>query len=170
MKEIKEFPGYFVTKSGRIFSKHKTGKLHEMVLKTDKDGYKEVGLYQNRKRHFKRVHRLVAQSYIPNPCNLSQVNHIDGNKANNHVSNLEWCTLRENIKHSFKVLHRKPVVITKKVKLINIKTNEFLKFNSSKECAKYLNMTPCHFSRLMTGTRDIKKSRKLKGFIVQYEV
>ena len=58
-------------------------------------GYKTVALH--RKNFF--VHRLVAQTFIPNPHNKPQVNHIDGNRTNNHVSNLEWVTQSENEHH-----------------------------------------------------------------------
>ena len=61
------------------------------------EGYLTVGI--NRKQY--KIHRLVATIFIPNPENKEQVNHIDGNKANNSVSNLEWSTRNENIKHAF---------------------------------------------------------------------
>lgn len=61
------------------------------------DGYYEVALRgDDGKRHYICVHRLVALTYIPNPMNLPQVNHKDENKLNNHISNLEWCTVEYN--------------------------------------------------------------------------
>lgn len=62
-------------------------------------GYYQVNLYKN-KNHTKTVARIVAKLFVPNPHNKPQVNHIDGNKQNNHVSNLEWVTAMENITHS----------------------------------------------------------------------
>lgn len=68
----------------------------------DEDGYLYVKLYKNGKGTKKRIHRLVAETFIPNPDNKPTVNHIDGDKLNNHYLNLEWATRSEQIKHAIK--------------------------------------------------------------------
>lgn len=68
---------------------------------SSKKRYKMVNLYQGSKRVTYLVHRLVAEAFIPNPLNLPQVNHKDGNRHNNCVANLEWCTSKENISHAY---------------------------------------------------------------------
>lgn len=68
-----------------------------------RDGYVKLNLYCGDNRYTKLVHRLVAEVFIPNPNNLPQVDHKDGNKTNNHVSNLRWVTASENIKAAFKM-------------------------------------------------------------------
>lgn len=70
-------------------------------------GYLRVALNKNGIQRRVYVHRLVAETFIENKWNKPQVNHIDGDKKNNHVSNLEWCTNKENIVHSYKVGLRK---------------------------------------------------------------
>lgn len=80
----------------------------------DKDGYSMVGLYKNGKSCSKKVHRLVAQTFIPNPKNKPTVNHKNGIRDDDRVSNLEWATMSENQLHAFRVLKRKPVVPNKK--------------------------------------------------------
>jgi hypothetical protein len=67
----------------------------------DAEGYVKVILFLNGKRVARRVHRLVAEQFIPNPENKPYVNHIDGIKYNNNVVNLEWCTASENTQHAF---------------------------------------------------------------------
>ena len=72
---------------------------HIMKQQVDIDGYFIVSLEGLKKRTYK-VHRLVAMTFIPNPLNKAQINHIDGNKKNNIITNLEWVTPGENIKHA----------------------------------------------------------------------
>lgn len=70
-----------------------------LKLSTDKDGYKVVSLKKNLFTKMLKVHRIVAEAFIPNPLNKETVNHIDNNKSNNSLSNLEWNTYRENNIH-----------------------------------------------------------------------
>lgn len=89
---------YEVNELGKVF---RIGNPKPKYQSVNRDGYKVVGLWKNNKATAKTVHRLVALAFIPNPENKPCVNHIDGNKQNNHVSNLEWVTYSENTVHSF---------------------------------------------------------------------
>lgn len=68
-----------------------------------KGGYLRVPLAKNKIHEMCLVHRIVAKAFIPNPQNFKEVNHIDGNKQNNCVNNLEWCSRSENVKHAFDI-------------------------------------------------------------------
>lgn len=93
---------------GRFHTKDWTpAPPRKMRMVSDKDGYFSVFLYKNGKVARRRVHRLVAKAFLPNPDNKPIVNHKDGNKQNNHVNNLEWATISENNKHAYKELHRR---------------------------------------------------------------
>lgn len=97
IKEIEGFEGrYTIDTDGNIFSKSK-----KMNQTKDKDGYMAIGLSMNGKTYTRKVHRLVAQMFIPNEENKKTVNHINGIKSDNKVSNLEWNTMSENILHSY---------------------------------------------------------------------
>lgn len=90
---------YQVSNNGKIRNS-KTRKLLKPVI--DKYGYPCVCLFYNKKRHNITVHKLVAMTYVKNPKNKPQVNHIDGIKTHNYRNNLEWVTPRENVVHSYK--------------------------------------------------------------------
>lgn len=72
------------------------------LSKNKKNGYVYVNINKNSKSYNKRVHILVAKAFIPNPNNYKQINHIDGNKENNYVDNLEWCDASYNIKDMYR--------------------------------------------------------------------
>lgn len=104
-KTIKNFPNYKISNYGNIIN-IRNNKLKKQTLHYT--GYLIVNLYNNTKSQTFRVHRLVAAAFILNPHNKRVVNHIDGNKTNNVVTNLEWNTDSENEYHSYRVLNRKP--------------------------------------------------------------
>lgn len=95
------FVDYLVSNLGRVKSL-KNGK--EKILSPFKasNGYLRVSLSIDGKQKNFAVHRLVAMAFIPNPKNKSQVNHIDGDKLNNCVENLEWVSSKENMRHAFR--------------------------------------------------------------------
>ena len=100
LKEVEGFGGrYMVSPEGKVFSKVK-GKIKESFI--SKTGYERVTLWYHGKQKKFSVHRLVAMAYIPNPNNYPMVNHIDGNKLNNNVSNLEWCDCSMNVQHAYR--------------------------------------------------------------------
>lgn len=92
MKIIQEFPNYAIDENG-IVSNIKTKRIKSQQIY---NGYKYVQLYKNGKGKMLLVHRLVAEAFIPNPNSFPCVNHIDENKENNTVENLEWCTYEYN--------------------------------------------------------------------------
>lgn len=112
---IKNFPGYYITDTGDVYSRIERNGWRFKKLKPTKlnTGYLQVGLFKNKKRKFITVHRLVAEAFIPNPKNKRTVNHINGIHDDNHVKNLEWATDSENNLHAFRVLKRKPTWLNK---------------------------------------------------------
>lgn len=95
-KPIPRYENYEISSWGRV--KNSSGK----ILKPGKNkyGYLHAGLCKLSKRKTILIHRLVASAFLPNPKNLLQINHIDGNKENNNIQNLEWCNASDNIGHA----------------------------------------------------------------------
>lgn len=98
MRQIKDYSDYLVTVDGKIFSL-KSMRFLSQNNKT-KAGYPRVQMFNENGFKWQTIHRLVAETYLPNPENKAQVNHMDGNKANNLLCNLEWATPSENQKHA----------------------------------------------------------------------
>lgn len=103
--QINGFPNYTITNSGDIFNLNYNNTKTKRKLKplNNGSGYMYVCLCRNGKKYNKYIHILVAEHFIPNPNNLPQVNHKDGDKTNCHDWNLEWCTNGENLSHAHRI-------------------------------------------------------------------
>ena len=100
-KDIEGYKGYQVSNLGRIKSLNYRGTGKEAILfqTQNKSGYMQTMLCKDGKQKACRVHRLVAQAFVPNYGNLPEVNHIDENKQNNTADNLEWCDRIYNVRY-----------------------------------------------------------------------
>ena len=165
-KDIQHFEGkYQISSFGRVKSvdrilPHKTyGTWHirERILKPHANGqnnakYLCVHLHSgNGKMTCLFVHRLVAEAFIPNKLCLPQVNHIDGNKENNHVSNLEWVSNQENVTHAWKNGLCKNILKAKQVPVVNLDTGE--RFDSVADAERSFGGSVGAISHVLRGVR-----------------
>lgn len=103
-KVIKSYPRYSVSDEGRVKNNETGAVLTPFLVGNKNEQYYAVDFYPVKNR---KIHRLVAQAFIPNPDKKPVVNHIDGNRLNNAASNLEWVTQGENCEHAYRVLGRR---------------------------------------------------------------
>lgn len=141
--------GIYVTRDGDVIS-YKSGKAYKPKQIVVKNGYVVVSIGHSNGSY---VHRLVAETFIPNPENKPTINHKDGNRTNNSVDNLEWCTYSENIKHSYQYNENhsnlRPVYV--------VETGE--RFNSIRECAVKLGCSEKRIGECLCG-----KLKMYKGY------
>lgn len=157
---ITELEGnYEVSNLGRIRSVFKVIKKSDSYIYTRKpkiiksqlrEGYERVRLCINNFRVSKSVHRLVAKYFIDNPNNLPQVNHINGNKSDNTVENLEWCTQSENIIHAIKNNLRKTAIGKNKPKIV-LDTNTGIYYESLRQASIFKNINYSGLQHQMNG-------------------
>ncbi len=142
MEEWKDVVGaeeyYQISSFGRVKNKG-TGE----ILKPSKSGaYRHIELRYGINRNF-LIHRMVAEAFIPNPFNLRCVNHIDENKENNHVDNLEWCTYQYNTTYGKGSLQRNSKIIQYDMAGNALKIWESIKEASENLGIKYQNISAC---------------------------
>ena len=147
-KIIPGFEDYSIHDDGTVYSRVRNKFLKARFI----SGYPNVLLYKDKKGYNKHIHRLVAQAFIPNPDNLPCINHINGIRHDNSLSNLEWCTHRHNMQHAWKTgLNRNTekqrnaarisgmkVGGANRKLIVNTETGVF--YNSVIEAAKAINM------------------------------
>lgn len=149
---------YEVSNTGKIRSMNykRTGTVKELLPAKDKKGYLRTAIVIDGKPKTIKVHREIAKAFIPNPNNLPQVNHKDGNKENNNVSNLEWVTNIDNAHHAIENglfvnsyeatkkannKRKKPVVATK--------DGVSVLFDSINEASRKLNLSRRHIQDVL---------------------
>lgn len=137
-----------------------------MIKKINHKGYEYMCFYKDRKQYYPSVHRLVAEAFIPKVKGKEQINHIDGNKRNNCVTNLEWCTGEENIQHAMKTGLLNIIGgdngKARKVLQLDIEGNVLRKFNSMAEAGRFLGVEgkPTGISKVCLGNKKTAYGHK----------
>lgn len=152
MKEIKNWPGYFITQDGQVWSE----KSKRFLKFKDVNGYNKAQLYNKGIRKYFFVHRLVAEAYIPNPNNLPFINHKDQNRKNNTVENLEWCNAQYNNNYGDRIEKIKNKLTNnnhcKEIAMCDKNNGQIIKiFPSVNQAARYFNKSHSNIIATLKG-------------------
>lgn len=158
-RNVKGYEGlYMVSSQGRVFS-----VASNRLLKITKgEGYTHVNLTKNKEVKNCYLHRIVAEAFLPNPGNLPEVNHKDGDKSNDCVDNLEWCTASENALHYWRVINPSHYRPGKAVRGVNAYDNSIIEFRSAKEACDFFGIDRSCISKA------IKRHGKANGYYWEY--
>lgn len=159
--KIKDYPDYSINEKGEVMNKHsKLLKPH-----TAGRGYYCYQLSNEKGRKNEYIHRLVAKTFIPNPHNLPQVDHIDGDKSNNNVDNLRWVSNYDNA-HAFGYYSRlKKAADAVRIRVVAIKGETRLKFDSKSDLLRHFGYTNVH---TRVKINEEYHYGNLKGFTIYY--
>ena len=171
-RDIEGFEGkYQVSNMGRVKSLNYNHTGKERVLKAGKSniGYLQVDLCKDGKGKSYKIHRLVAQAFIPNPENYNEINHVDENKENNRVENLEWCDRSYNCNYGTRnkksaEKRRNDLKMSKPVVGINKVSGLILEFPSAKEASRVTGVNQSSISACCKG----KRYKSAGGYIWKY--
>ena len=159
-KIIPDFPEYKINEKGEIFSRYRsktvTNEWRPLKPVLDKGvGYYLVTLVnattKQRKNQF--IHRLLGQAFIPNPLNKPHINHIDGNKQNNDLSNLEWATNKENSQHAVNLGLTTYTHCEKAVYQLDLNNNVIAEYKSLQEAENATGVRKQNISKVVRGLR-----------------
>lgn len=168
-KPIEGYPDYEVSNLGRIKSLNynRTGKEKIMKLQSGKNGYQIIHLCKNGIHYNFKIHRLVALAFLPNPNNLPCINHINENKTDNRVENLEWCTHKYNMNFGT-ILQRKSIKQSKPILQLNNYGELVKKWNGAREVQRKTIFNQGNISRCCKGNSKTAYGYKW-GYADDYE-
>ena len=175
-KEIKGFENYTISQNGIVKNKNNLNTKKTYINKDN--GYLYVDLWKNNKSYKRPIHRLIAENFIPNPENKPTIDHKDGNRTNNSISNLRWATYSEqNSRFETIGLRSQKVLVTRYEEERKKRGGghiswgnviEVLEFDSVKQCANHFNKTISNISLLLkNGT--IGKRGTTRGYKFEYK-